>query len=869
MAQVAMPLVPPGPVRAFYERLHALHVAAGQPSMRQIQRGTRGESRPSGINPTTIHDVFSAPRLSRWDVVRAVVHQLGGDIAEFAELWRAARAAEAAAQLPSPATAEEVPRADVAVPRQLPPDVYGFTGRAESLAMLDRLLIPSSEQPTAMVISALAGTAGVGKTALAVHWAHRVADRFPDGHLYVDLRGYGPDQPVPAENALARFLRSLGVPSADIPYDPAECAARYRSLMAGRRMLVVLDNAGSAAQVRPLLPGARTCLVLVTSRDSLAGLVARDGARRIDLELLDADEANSLLRTQIGARADAEPRAAQALAMLCTRLPLALRIAAELAVGRPAATLAELVEELGDENTRLYLLDAGADTYTGIRSVFSWSYHGLPSAAARLFPLLGLNIVPDIDGYTAAALVGCAPGEIRGALDMIARAHLIRHVAAGRYAMHDLLRMYAAELAEREHDEPSRRAAVGRVLDLYLIAASRAMDTVFPAERHRRPRQAAGTVAAPMFASPGVARAWLDDRRGSFVTVIEYAAEHGWPEYAIAMSAVLWRYLQNGAHHSEAVAVHSAALQAARRIGDRWGEGTALVNLGTVSWRLGWYTDAAARYEQAIAALREVGDRVGEARVLANLGAVNWLWGQYETAADSCQQALMAFTEAADLAGEALTLGNLGSIRARQGRHDEAADCHERAVKTLREINDHVGEARGLDNLGAVRMQQGRHDDAAECFRQALEVLRSAGDRTGEAGVLENLGNLHRIHGRYVDACAHFTEALEIASGIGNSNREVSTVNSLGETLQALGRSREARERHEAALTKSRECGNRYEEARALTGIAEALRTAGDSESARRHWRAALAVYTEIDVPEADDVRLRLREAQVRQCSAR
>jgi hypothetical protein len=320
--------------------------------------------------------------------------------------WAEAPTALAAAViegLPGPAAAP------VPVPRELPADVGGFTGRAIELAELDLLLPSPAEQHDGaagpVVISAVSGTAGVGKTALAVRWAHRMADAFPDGQLYVNLRGYDPDRPVPAAEALAGFLRALGVAGQEIPLEEAERAARFRSLLAGRRLLVVLDNAATVEQVRPLLPGSPSVMVLVTSRDALAGLVARDGARRLDLDLLPAADAAALLRALIGGRAEADPAAAEMLAGLCARLPLALRVAAELAISRPDTPLAVLATELAGEADRLALLDAGGDPRSAVASVFSWSYQHLTGDAARMFRLLGLHPGPDFDRYAAAATV--------------------------------------------------------------------------------------------------------------------------------------------------------------------------------------------------------------------------------------------------------------------------------------------------------------------------------------------------------------------------------------------------------------------------------------------------------------------------------
>jgi DNA-binding SARP family transcriptional activator len=349
-------------------------------------------------------------------------------------------------------------------PRQLPATVRHFTGRAAELAALTRLLDQAGEEaPGTVVISAIGGTAGVGKTALAVQWAHQIAERFPDGQLYVNLRGYDPARSVPATDVLAGFLRALGVPGPDIPAEQDERAARYRSLLAGRRILVILDNAGEAELVRPLLPGNPACTVVVTSRDSLAGLVARDGAVRLDLDLLPEGDAVSLLRALIGGRVDAEPEAAHVLADRCGRLPLALRVAAELAASRPAAPLAELTAELSVQQKRLDLLDAGGDPATAVRSVFSWSYRHLGAPAARAFRLAGLHPGPDLDSYAAAALTGSTVEQADRVLDVLARAHLILAARPGRYGMHDLLRAYALELAAVHDGEGEQQAALTRL----------------------------------------------------------------------------------------------------------------------------------------------------------------------------------------------------------------------------------------------------------------------------------------------------------------------------------------------------------------------------------------------------------------------
>jgi DNA-binding SARP family transcriptional activator len=396
---------------------------------------------------------------------RVVVEELGAEPgAELRELHQRMLADDPTLRAPVPEPPARPGRAGHAVPRELPGTVPHFRGRACELAALTRLLDHShAGTPGTVLISLIAGTPGVGKTALAVQWAHQIADRFPGGQLYVDLRGCDPGQPVPASEALAGFLRSLGVPVADIPATGAQRAAWYRSLLAARRMLVVLDNAASEEQVRPLLPGVRNCAVVITSRNALPGLVARDGARQLTLDLLPPGDAAGLLRALLGRRADAEPGAVMELAAQCARLPLALRLAAQLAAARPATSLAQLAVDLSDLGRRLDLLDAGGDPRTSVRAVFSWSYRQLDAPAARGFRLLGLHPGPDMDIPAAAALTGVAAGAVTRLIGRLAQAHLIQAAGPDRYGMHDLLRAYAAEQAALQDKEQDRREALARL----------------------------------------------------------------------------------------------------------------------------------------------------------------------------------------------------------------------------------------------------------------------------------------------------------------------------------------------------------------------------------------------------------------------
>jgi DNA-binding SARP family transcriptional activator/Tfp pilus assembly protein PilF len=775
------------------------------------------------------------------------------------------------AAAPGVRDASSVFQAAPAPPRELPADVSAFTGRSAELRRLDQLLTsrpaendtatgldaPAGRAPTA-VISAVSGTAGVGKTALAVHWAHMAAEHFADGQLYVNLRGYGPERPVTAADALAGFLRTLGVPGQDIPPGEDERAARYRTLLAGKQVLIVLDNVSQAEQVRPLLPGTAHCAVLVTSRDALAGLVARDGAARLDLNLLPLDEAVILLRELIGQQAEADPEAAAALARHCCRLPLALRVAAELAASRPAVPLKVLVTQLADQQRRLDELDAGGDPRTAIRAVFSWSYRNLDPNAARTFRLAGLHPGPDFEAYATAALTATTLDQANRMLNALTRAHLIHPTGPGRYAMHDLLRAYARDLAAAEESDDDRQAAMTCLFDYYLRSAGCAMDTLHPAERHRRPPIPAPASPVPPLTDPATARAWLDTERATLTGVAGHTAEHGWPGHATRLASILFRYLDAGGHYSEAIVIHAHALDAARHTKDPAAEARALNALAGVSLRRGDYQEAAARFEQALTLFRQVRDRGGQARVLHNLGNVYRQQGRYQQAAELLREAVKAAQEVGDRLGQARALDNLGVVRRQQGRYRQAISDHRRALTLTRELGATYGQAFALDNLGSVYLRQGHYRQASASLDEALVLFRQIGDRLSEADTLINLGALCLAQRHLPQASRHLERALALSREAGERAGQAEALNRLGEVLLASSQPRDARARHNAALDLARQIGEKYEQARAHVGLGHAHRATGEVEQAGQHLRQALTLFTELGAPEADLLRARL-----------
>jgi tetratricopeptide (TPR) repeat protein/transcriptional regulator with XRE-family HTH domain len=738
-------------------------------------------------------------------------------------------------------------------PAQLPPDVSAFTGRQEQLVRLDGLLSQTTDPPTAVVISAIAGTAGVGKTALAIHWAHRVAERFPDGQLYMNLRGYHPDQPTDPSEALTRLLAGLGVTGRDVPHDVDDRAARYRSELADRAMLIVLDNAGSVEQVRPLLPGSGTCAVVVTSRDSLAGLVAVHGAHRIDLGLLPPAEAFALVRRLIGPRADTDSDAMATLVEQCARLPLALRVAAELAISRPTTSLAELVAELGERQRRLDLLDRADDPHAAVRTVFSWSVQHLPPDAAATFRLLGLHPGPDIDAYAVAALAGTTLVDARRRLELLSRAHLVQPTGPGRYGMHDLLRAYAAELAHTHHPEQIRHAALSRLLDHYRYTASVAMDTGYPYERERRPRMPPGDNPTPDLSDPNQATAWLDAELPNLLAAAQHAADHSWPDHTVHLSGILRRHLRTRGRYHDAEALHHQALTTARTTGNRVGELDTLIGLAHVHRLQGRYERAAEHLGRALAIARATRHRVGELHALTGLARVHLQQGRPEQAAEHYQRAWEIAHTTGNRLGELDALIGLGDVQLLQGRYEQATEHYQRAWEIAHTTGNRAGELNALTGLGDVHRLQGRHEQAADHFQRAWEIAHATGNRIGALHALIGLGRLHLQQGRQEQAAEHLGRALEIADTTGNRNGRFEALQGLGRVHHATGHPGDALTHHHQALALATDLQQPADQARAHDGLAHAHRTLDHREHARQHWQQALDILTSLGTDHTEE----------------
>jgi tetratricopeptide (TPR) repeat protein len=722
----------------------------------------------------------------------------------------------------------------VQVPRELPPDVYGFAGRTAQLAKLDRVF---GNGTTAVVT----GTGGVGKTALALHWAHRAIEDFPDGQLYIDLHGYDPDKPVESMEALATLLRSLGVPGAEVPLGLTERIARYRTLLDGRRMLVVLDNAFSADQVRPLLPVTASCKVLITSRDSVAGIVGQEGASRLSLDRLPLDEAVELLGMLLGESTDAGPVAE--LAQRCERLPLALRIVADLAASRP---LTELVAGL--DQHRLDVLDGAGDERTAIRGVFSWSFRQLPPATARAFRLIGLHRGRDFDRYVLAALTGSDLETASRLIDRLREAHLVETDGTGRFRAHDLLREYATELAAEEPDD-QREAALTRLLDYYAGAASAAMRVIYPNEVNRFPKVAPPTTPVPAFDSQRWAFTWLDSELANLVV----AANTSMSAHTVSLATTLNRHLRTLGWQHEANALHTNAAHAARRLGDHTGEMRALTGLARSHFMQGRYGAAAHCYEQAIGIARDLGARIGEMDALHGLGRVHELQGRYGLALGCYERVLGLARDAADRVGELDALIGLGHIHRRQGRHPLAAECYAEVASIARRIGESRVEIAALRGLAHAHIVMGDRAAAISNGRQALRLARETGDRGELMAALSGLGGAYHQQGVHSMATRCFEEVRDLAVAIGNRNFEFEVALGLGHIARATGSLTEALTHHRTALTLAESLGQPEDQARACYGLELVLSALGKGAEARRYFEQTLRIMTRLGLPATDE----------------
>lgn len=801
---------------------------------------------------------------------------------------------------PSPDENADEPQSatrEVLVPAQLPADTYAFTGRAGVLARLDALTRDVDTPGHHFRIATLTGAGGVGKTALAVHWAHRVAPSFPDGQLYANLHGFSASPPERPIDVLGRFLRALGVTGGSVPVDVEEAGALFRSLLVNRRLLVVLDNAADAAQVRPLLPGAETCRVLVTSRDRLDGLIALDGAHPIGLDVLSERESAQLLTRILGeARVAAEPEALLALVRSCAGLPLALRIAAAQLLIDPDRPIAELVAHLAE--ARLDALTLGGDEASRMRAVFDLSYVRLDPQARRLFRLIGAIAQVDLTTGSAAALLECTPAEAERVLDRLAAAHLLSMHLPGRYDCHDLLRDYAVELSRGETalagEDPSadREAAGLRLASWYQAGVERAVDRVY-ADRDRLPRseredRAAQALFAGRFEQSPDALAWLRAEHRNLLAVIEHAAEHGPRANAWRMAYELRAHFYGAELHTDWFAVVASARRALRDQSDPLGVAALNTMLGDVAQLRSELPVARDHYRRATEAAHEAGWLEGAATANMRLGLNHFDSGQVESAKECFTRSVEWYREAGSKAGENRARGNLGLVHCDTGPLSVAIELLSRYQSEQAAAGNDSARVRaqGLCVLGFAYSLAGSFAEARRLLDEALELAEANGETRSARLAHCDLVAVHCVLGDYTQARYHASRAeslgaqaatpramtqtdyawglihegerdypraleqydkvLRNALTFGDSDHELSALYSGASVRRALGALEESLHEAQQALALSHERGSRVYEARALNELAQTELALGDLDRARRYARRSVALSAEV-----------------------
>jgi tetratricopeptide (TPR) repeat protein/DNA-binding XRE family transcriptional regulator len=736
------------------------------------------------------------------------------------------------------------------VTRSLPRDIGSFTGREPELARLLGMLASVTADGERPGICLIDGMAGVGKTTLAVHAAHRLTGSFPDGQFFLSLHAHTPGQrPVSPADALASLLLTAGVAAPQIPTGMEARAGRWRDHIAGKKILLLLDDAAGHEQVRPLLPGTSGSLVLVTSRRRLTAL---EDSAVLSLGTLSPAEAVALL-ARLADRSDlgSETGPAGEIAQLCGYLPLAIGMLARQLRHHPARNGAELAADLAAARDRLAVMRA---ENLSVAAAFDLSYSDLSEAQQRLFRRLGLTSGADIDAYAVAALDDTSLERARSQLDELYDHHLITEPEPGRYVLHDLLREYARALAAA--DDPAEiDTAAGRLLNYYAhvaAAASRHIATWTTAGGRLPPTSPPGS--APQLAISSDAAAWLESERPNLHAAVNYAATKKMPLYAIAIAAAMGGFLRSRGHWDQAAEQYQTALIAAREAGDLPGQAGVLDELGLLHQLTSDYPAATATLAEAIGLFRDLGDLPGQAYALNHLGLVKVDVADYPAAAASHRQALELARDAGDQLAEAVSLIDLGMVQQMTGDYPAATASYEQALPLARSVGSAFDEADALCELGAVRRLTGDYPGAITCERRALDLFHHLGDRLGQGWALDELGRLYQLTGDYPAATACLAEAIELFRDLGDRHGLAKALNSLGELSLRTSAAEESRSHHANALAIARELGTPGEQARALEGLGRSLLRRDPAEAAA-HLREALEIYQKIGAPEAQSVR--------------
>jgi DNA-binding SARP family transcriptional activator len=729
-------------------------------------------------------------------------------------------------------TGDAVPAA-AEVRYSLPPDTAAFTGRGEELDQITAAVAGAAGPGGVVTVSAIDGMPGVGKTALAVHIAHELSDKFPDRQLFIDLHAHTPGrEPLAAEDALAGLLAAAGVDPRFVPGDLDGRAAVWRDKMAGQRALLVLDNAGSSAQVGPLLPGGGECVVLVTSRRHLGDLPC--AVTPVLLDVLPAGRAEEMF-TRLVPRAGADPAGVADVVRLAGFLPMAVSLLARVFARHRSWTLADLAGE-----TRAGLLTLTAEHHS-IAGAFEVSYRHLDPARRRFFDLLGLHPGTTIDSYAAAALAGAGPGEVGRLLDGLHGEGLLTETGHRRYGMHDLLRRYARDHAAAD---PGGEQALSRLLDYYQHTAALAQERL--ARQARPGPPPAAPAAGPVLENAGQALAWARAERDSLLACLDHVTRASQHARVIALTGALAELLRRDGPWAEAITRHAVAVQSARHLGDQLGQADALNNLGTVRRLTGDYLGAAGDLEQALAIYRDLDEQVGQANALSNLGDVQRMTSDYPAAGRDLEQALAIYRDIGDRIGQAHALSSLGTVRQLTGDYLGAAGDVERALAIYRDIGDRIGQAGALNNLGAVRRETGNYLGAAGDLEQALTIYRDIGDRIGQAHALNNLGTVRRLTGDYVGAAGDLEQALAIYRDLGSRIGQANALSYLGVVRRDTGDYLGAAGDLEQALAIYRDLGNRLDQATTLNYLGVVRRDTGDYLGAAGDLEQALAIYRDV-----------------------
>jgi tetratricopeptide (TPR) repeat protein/DNA-binding SARP family transcriptional activator len=864
------------------ERLAALELRLGRPEqlVTRLRALTAEHPGHAGVTAALIRTLHATGRIDEAEQVYRRAGQRHGQRLP-AKVEQAYRDRPGTDRQPGLAAAP----AGWEVPDQIPAAARYFTGREEELARLVKTREPGAG---AAVVLAVNGMPGVGKTALVLQAAHQMveAGRFPDGALFVELRGFSGQTPTDPAAALDALLRGLGVPGAQIPSDADACASLYRTVVARRRVLIVLDNARDEAQVRPLVPGTANSLVLVTSRRRLAGL---DDADQINIDILPLQEAGRLFRAMVAPRHPGDEQTIEEIVLLCGLLPLAVRIAGARLKTTRALTGHRLLAQLRTEQGRLAALDDGERSVAAALAV---SYRHLPAEQQRAFAVLGLHPGMESEPHATAALLDTSPEHAQRLLDALEQVNLVDQPTSGRYKFHDLIRVYAA--TTDAGTDMDRRVALGRLYDHYAHAASTAMDLGYPYEADQRPVAPFPRTAGPALADEAAALTWLNTELHNLLAAAHHAAEHGRPDHTTHQSTALHRHLRTHGEYNYAHTLHQRALDVARTSGNttaeldaltalgyvhslqgRYGPATtclaravelaratanlpreldALNGLGEVYYAQGAHGPAADCHGQALELARATGNRPGELNALNGLGYVHYLQGRFGPAADRHGQALGLARATGNRPGELNALTGLAYVDYGLGRHGPAAVGFERVLELARSFGHRVSELNALTGLGHAHRLQGRYGPAADYYTQVLDLARATGDRVGELNALTGLGHAHRLQGRYGPAADCYTQVVDLARAIGERNSQFEGHLGLGRTRQVTGDPHWALSAHLLALDLARDLGQRPDEVRALSGLAHAHRALGQRDHARKLWQDALQILADLDTSAAEDV---------------